>query len=105
MFCSMFAYAGTRFMPRVRRRARFSGRVQGVGFRFTCQSIARGYEVEGYVRNLPDGDVELVAEGEPLELEKFQQAIAFEMSAYIRGVDICTEPADTDPLIGFSIRH
>ena len=34
-------------MPRVRRRVHFSGRVQGVGFRFTCQSLARGYEVAG----------------------------------------------------------
>ena len=51
-------------MPRVRRRVYFSGRVQGVGFRFTCQSLARGFEVAGYVRNLPDGRVELVAEGE-----------------------------------------
>ena len=59
------AAAGRSGMPRERRRVVFSGRVQGVGFRFTCQSLARGFDVAGYVRNLADGRVELVAEGEP----------------------------------------
>ena len=58
-------------MPRVRRRVHFSGRVQGVGFRFTCQSLARGFDVAGHVRNLADGRVELVAEGESSELDAF----------------------------------
>ena len=58
-------------MPRIRRRVHFSGRVQGVGFRYTCQSIARGFDVGGYVRNLPDGRVEPLAEGEPGELDNF----------------------------------
>ncbi len=92
-------------MPRVRRRARFSGRVQGVGFRFTCHSLARGYELAGYVRNLPDGDVELVAEGDPIELDRFLEAIKLEMSHYIRDVDICSVSEDSAPLFGFSIRH
>jgi len=38
----------------------FSGRVQGVGFRFTCHQIARRYELTGFVKNLPDGSVELL---------------------------------------------
>ena len=63
--------AGRSVMPRVRRRVYFSGRVQGVGFRFTCQSLARGFEVAGYVRNLPDGRVELVAEGETASSTRF----------------------------------
>ena len=53
----------------------YSGHVQGVGFRFTVKSVAAGYEVSGIVRNLPDGRVELVAEGERSELEAFRAAI------------------------------
>jgi acylphosphatase len=53
----------------------YSGRVQGVGFRYTTKSVATGYEVTGIVRNLPDGRVELVAEGQKSELEAFQLGI------------------------------
>ncbi len=53
----------------------YSGNVQGVGFRYTVKSVATGFEVTGSVRNLPDGRVELVAEGAPNELKAFQQAI------------------------------
>ena len=42
----------------------YEGRVQGVGFRYTTKSVANGFEVTGTVRNLTDGRVELVAEGE-----------------------------------------
>ena len=102
---SILALAGRGLMPRVRRRVYFSGRVQGVGFRFTCQSLTRGYEVAGHVRNLRDGRVELVAEGEPNELDRFLAAIQLEMSAYIADLDVQPEPPDSEPLIGFSIRH
>ena len=43
----------------------FSGRVQGVGFRFTALNIANIYNLRGHVRNLPDGDVEMLAQGSP----------------------------------------
>lgn len=56
-------------------RVLFSGRVQGVGFRYTVKHAANGYEVVGIVRNLHDGRVELVTEGEAEELEAFRQAI------------------------------
>ncbi len=46
-----------------RLTARFEGRVQGVGFRYTAVACAAAAGVTGYVSNLPDGDVELVAEG------------------------------------------
>jgi acylphosphatase len=54
----------------------YSGRVQGVGFRASVRQLAHGYEVTGTVRNLPDGRVELVAEGTQSELEAFLTGIA-----------------------------
>ena len=53
----------------------YSGRVQGVGFRYTAKTVALGFEVTGMVRNLPDGRVELKAEGAREELEAFRLAI------------------------------
>jgi acylphosphatase len=53
----------------------FSGRVQGVGFRYSVCRIAAEYKVTGFVRNLLDGDVELIAEGEQQELFDFLHAI------------------------------
>jgi acylphosphatase len=64
--------------PTVERRRLniyYSGRVQGVGFRYTVKNVAAGFEIAGLVRNLPDGRVELVAEGVRAELAAFRDAI------------------------------
>lgn len=53
----------------------YSGRVQGVGFRYTVRALAAGYEVTGAVRNLTDGRVDLTVEGTKAELEAFRAAI------------------------------
>ncbi len=53
----------------------YSGRVQGVGFRYTAKTVAAGFEITGTVKNLPDGRVELVAEGGRDELEVFRGAL------------------------------
>jgi acylphosphatase len=53
----------------------YSGKVQGVGFRYTTKDVATGYEVTGVVRNLADGRVELLAEGAKDELAAFQEGI------------------------------
>ncbi len=58
-----------------RMRVLFSGRVQGVGFRYTVCRVAASFKVAGFVRNLADGDVELVAEGFEQELAGFIHAI------------------------------
>ena len=71
----------------VRKTIYYSGRVQGVGFRYTTARVARGLHVTGYVRNLPDGRVEVVAEGRRDEVESFVERLADQMSGYIRGVD------------------
>src|SRR5207302_1740886 len=60
---------------RSQMRIFYSGRVQGIGFRISAKSVANGFEVTGTVRNLPDGRVELVAEGQRDELEAFRAAI------------------------------
>ena len=52
-------------MPDTAKYIIFSGRVQGVGFRFTAQRIALAFELTGYVKNLPDGSVEMFAQGSP----------------------------------------
>ena len=62
-------------MNRTRMQVFYSGRVQGVGFRYTVKTVAMGFEVTGAVRNLPDGRVELTVEGAREELEAFRQAI------------------------------
>jgi acylphosphatase len=71
-------------MATVCKRVLYSGRVQGVGFRYTAQSLAAGYPIAGYVRNLPSGEVELVAEGEDSAVEVFLAAVAQRMTGYIR---------------------
>jgi len=59
----------------VAKRVCYEGRVQGVGFRFSVRSIATGYEVVGWVKNLIDGRVELEVQGEASEVEGFLAAI------------------------------
>jgi acylphosphatase len=63
--------------PTNRRRLNifYSGRVQGVGFRYTVKTVAAGFDIAGVIRNLPDGRVELAAEGARAELEAFREAI------------------------------
>jgi acylphosphatase len=58
-----------------RMRIVYLGHVQGVGFRYAVKSVAAGFEVTGVVRNLTDGRVELVAEGQRQELDAFREAI------------------------------
>ncbi len=76
-----------------------------MGFRFTCQSVARGHQVAGFVRNLDDGRVELLVEGESEEVDQFLKAIHFELATYIHQVTTEPEPPGDDLLVGFSIRH
>jgi acylphosphatase len=62
-------------LNRRQMRVIYSGQVQGVGFRYTVRTVATGFDVTGTVRNLPSGQVELIAEGARDELEAFRQAI------------------------------
>jgi acylphosphatase len=74
-----------------------------VGFRYTAQHLAQGFRVSGYVRNLPTGDVELVAEGEDEEVARFLDAIARKMQANIEHATVVEwMPSGYR---GFGIRH
>jgi acylphosphatase len=89
-------------MP-VCKRVHYWGRVQGVGFRVTTQHVAGQFEVTGYVRNLPDGDVEAVVAGDADEVTRFIEALNQRMAAYIRGHRIDDEPMQD--FQGFEIRN
>ncbi len=86
------------------RRVLYSGSVQGVGFRWTARRCAMGHRVSGYVRNLPDGRVEIQAEGEPAELDAFLGEVRAAMRGYIRNESTQQGPA-TGGFAGFEIRH
>lgn len=62
----------------IARRIIFEGRVQGVGFRYTVKDLARGFNVCGWVKNLPEGSVELEVMGEADEVAAFVREIAVE---------------------------
>ncbi len=84
----------------------FAGHVQGVGFRYTTQRIARGFAVSGFVRNLDDGRVQLVAEGDEKTLHDFVAAIQEQMRDYIHDTGKTVSPATGEfARSGFVIRH
>ncbi len=76
-------------MTKKRMQVFFSGTVQGVGFRFTAERLARRFSVTGFVRNLDDGRVEVLAEGEEAPLAEFLTAIRESgMKDYIRDIEV-----------------
>jgi len=80
-------------MAEQQRTVRFHGRVQGVGFRYTAYRLAGGFDVTGYVRNLADGSVECVVEGEADEIDAFLTALSDHMGGYIQRQTQQTAPA------------
>lgn len=87
-----------------RIEARFFGRVQGVGFRFTTVSLAQKHVVQGYVKNEWDGSVLLIAEGsEPALRGVLAEIHASRLCRYITDEQISwTHP--TGGFSGFSVR-
>ncbi|MEA2062644.1 MAG: acylphosphatase [Gemmatimonadota bacterium] len=87
-----------------RERMVLSGRVQGVGFRFFTCRVAEKYPVTGYVKNLPGGEVEVVAEGEQPSVEAFLREVAQGPGySLIKGVKSLVEPA-TGSFQAFGVR-
>jgi len=81
----------------------FTGRVQGVGFRYTARSLALNYHVSGYVKNLADGRVGLVVRGDNEEIEAFIDELTMCMKENITNIIINDEPSD-DSFEEFEIR-
>lgn len=85
-------------------RVVFHGRVQGVGFRAAAHRLSRGRAVTGYVRNLEDGTVELVAEGPESDVQQFIEAVRARAGGNILNIERSTI-ATTEAFAGFEIRH
>ena len=81
----------------------FSGRVQGVGFRYHTLQIAKGFEVSGYVKNLSDGRVMVEAEGRESEVAAFRREIEEQLKPFIR--EIAFRSGNRPPsFCGFTMR-
>jgi len=70
--------------PVFRLEAHFTGRVQGVGFRYMARQIAMGFTVTGQVSNLSDGRVQLIAEGAEPEVRDFIREVKSQMGHFIK---------------------
>lgn len=85
-------------------RVIYHGRVQGVGFRVTTAHLARGFPIVGWVRNLPDGTVELLAQGPPQGVQDFLTKVATQFEANILQADEFHESQVYD-IHGFTVRE
>ena len=82
----------------------FTGHVQGVGFRFTAQRIASRHQLSGFVRNLPDGSVEMLAQGKADDVESCIEDIKADFAGYVRQTiieDVPVNPAYKNFRIAF----
>jgi acylphosphatase len=89
----------------IAREVSYEGRVQGVGFRYSVLELARGFEIVGLVRNLPDGRVLVRVQGDELEVKEFLAAIhESHLRAHISRHIVREEPVSKG-LKGFEIRY
>ncbi|MBY0585953.1 acylphosphatase [bacterium] len=88
----------------VRQTILFRGEVQGVGFRYTALQVSAGFLVAGFVRNLPNGQVEMVVEGKRESVDAFVNALAFRMRTHIHETTI-ESAAPTGEFDAFNIRR
>ena len=76
------------------RHVIFIGRVQGVGFRYTAHRMAHRHQLTGFVRNLPDGTVEMLAQGPDQDIDDCIQDIKEYFGDYLRETRIQEIPTD-----------
>jgi len=82
----------------------YEGRVQGVGFRYCAKEVAKGYEVTGWIKNLPSGTVEMAVKGEEQEVREFIAAIAnSEVAKHIKKTTISEHINQADKFNDFRI--
>lgn len=89
-------------MTTIRLAITYSGRVQGVGFRATARAVAAAYPVTGWVRNEPDGSVQLEVQGEPRQVEAFRDTLRLRMEFNIhdeRADPIAPVPGESEFVI------
>ena len=79
-------------MADVAKHVIFLGRVQGVGFRFTARRIAGRYELAGFVRNLPNGTVEMLVQGSIEDVANCLRDVDEAFAGYIRDTQIENVP-------------
>jgi acylphosphatase len=79
---------------RTARHVVFRGHVQGVGFRYTARQIAQQYQVGGFVRNLPDGTVEMLIQGPTQDISNCLQEIRDFFEGHIRDTEIEEAPCN-----------
>ena len=78
----------------IARHIIFVGRVQGVGFRFTTHRMANRHQLTGFVRNLPDGSVEMLAQGTAEDIDDCIQDIKEYYPGHIREMNVDEIPPD-----------
>lgn len=87
-----------------RTRVIYTGKVQGVGFRYTARTLATGYPITGWVRNDPDGSVHLEVQGMPDSVRAYLDELAQKMRLCIQNAEEQSIPSITDEE-GFSVKH
>ena len=87
-------------------RVIYHGRVQGVGFRFTVWTLSKGFQVGGYVKNLPDGTVEMIAQCTESVFERFDSAIQARFDGNVTSADASqlSQESETEAFTSFQIR-
>ncbi|MDO4403456.1 MAG: acylphosphatase [Atopobiaceae bacterium] len=92
----------------VRKKLRYTGRVQAVGFRFTSQAWAEQHGLTGWVTNLVDGDVMLEVQGTPAQIDAFLAEVDHESvrkGAFIRAKLVQCDEIEPTPEDRFVIRN
>ena len=89
----------------IRRVVFYSGRAQGVGFRYTTADLAKRFDVAGYVQNLDDGRVRLDVQGPADQVQGLIDAVAQTMARNIKNAHASDYPVDPGLGNEFSIRR